>query len=162
MLRKLSNYQVNNKYQLQLLPCVCVCAVLFDSLRPHGLQPATLLYPWNFPGRNTGVGCHFLFQGSFQPRDRAHIYGFSCTGRQILSHYTTWEALPMVLCAVHLVTQLCPTLCDPMDCRPPISSVHGVSPGRILEWSAMPSSRGSSQPRDGTQVSHTAGRFFPI
>ena len=34
-----------------------------DSLRPHGLQPTRLLCPWNFPGKNTGVGCHFLFQG---------------------------------------------------------------------------------------------------
>ena len=37
--------------------------VVSDSLRPHGLQPARLLCPWNFPGKNTGVSCHFLFQG---------------------------------------------------------------------------------------------------
>ena len=35
-----------------------------NSLRPYGLQPTRLLCPWNFPGKNTGVGCHFLFQGS--------------------------------------------------------------------------------------------------
>ena len=35
-----------------------------DSLRPHGLQPARLLYPWDFPGKNNGVGCHFLLQGN--------------------------------------------------------------------------------------------------
>ena len=40
-------------------------SVLFDSLLPHGLQPARLLCPWNFPGKNTGVGCHFLPQGIF-------------------------------------------------------------------------------------------------
>ena len=38
-------------------------SVLSDSLRPHGLQPTRLLCPWNFPGKNTGVGCHFLLQG---------------------------------------------------------------------------------------------------
>ena len=41
-----------------------------------------------------------------------------------------------------------PTLCDPMDCSPPGSSVHGILQARILEWVAMSSSRGSSQPRD--------------
>ena len=45
------------------------------------------------------------------------------------------------------------TLCDPMDCSPPGVSVHGILQARILEWVAMPSSRGSSQPRDQTQVS---------
>ena len=40
--------------------------------------------------------------------------------------------------------QSCPTLCDPMDCSPPGSSVHGILQARILEWVAMPSSRGSS------------------
>ena len=43
--------------------------------------------------------------------------------------------------------QLCPTLCDPMDYSPPGSSVHGILQARILEWAAMPSSSGSSQPR---------------
>ena len=36
-----------------------------DSLQPHGLQPTRLLCPWDFPGKNTGVGCHFLLQGIF-------------------------------------------------------------------------------------------------
>ena len=53
------------------------------------------------------------------------------------------------------VTQPCLTLCDPMDCR-----VHGILQVRILEWIAIPFSRRSSQPRDRTQVSHTAGGFF--
>ena len=49
--------------------------------------------------------------------------------------------------------QSCPTLCDPMDCSPPGSSVHGLLQARILEWVAMPSSRGPSQPSDRTSVS---------
>ena len=48
-----------------------------------------------------------------------------------------------------------PNLCDPMDCSPPSSSVHGILQARILEWVAMPSSRGPSQPGDRTQVSYT-------
>ena len=43
--------------------CVCVYWVVFDSLWPHGLQPTRLLCQWDFPGKITGVGCHFLFQG---------------------------------------------------------------------------------------------------
>ena len=61
-----------------------------------------------------------------------------------------------------LVTQSCPTLCDPIDCIPPGSSVHGILQARILEWVAMPFSRVSSQPRDQTQVSHIADIFVTI
>ena len=53
------------------------------------------------------------------------------------------------------VAQLCPTLCNPMD-----YTVHEILQARILEWVAFPFSRGSSQPRDRTQVSHIAGGFF--
>ena len=61
-----------------------------------------------------------------------------------------------------LVSQSCPTCCDPMDCSPLGSSVHGILQARILEWVTIPLSRGSSQPRDQTWVSHIAGRFFTI
>ena len=61
-----------------------------------------------------------------------------------------------------LVTQSCLTLCDPTDCSPPDSSVRGISQARILEWVAMLSPRGSSQPRDQTQVSCIACGFFTI
>ena len=60
------------------------------------------------------------------------------------------------------VTQSCLTLCDPMDCNPPGSSVHGILQARILEWVAIPFFKGSSRPRDGTQVSCIAGEFFTI
>ena len=60
------------------------------------------------------------------------------------------------------VAQLCPTLCDPIDCSLPGSSVHGILQARILEWVAISFSRGSSQSRDWTQVSHIVGGFFTI
>ena len=50
-----------------------------------------------------------------------------------------------------LVTQLCPTLWDPIDCSPPGSSVHGILQAKILEWVAIPFPMGSSWPRDRTQ-----------
>ena len=58
------------------------------------------------------------------------------------------------------VAQSCLTLCDPVDCSPPGSSVHGILQARILEWVAISFSRGSSQPKDSTWVSCIAGRCF--
>ena len=59
-----------------------------------------------------------------------------------------------------LITKLCPTLCNHMDRSPPGFFVHGILQARILEWVSIPFSRGSSQPRDQTQVSHIAGGLF--
>ena len=60
------------------------------------------------------------------------------------------------------VAQLCPTLCDPMDCSPPGSSVHGILQARILEWVTISFCRGSSRPRDRTRVSGIGGRRFNL
>ena len=58
------------------------------------------------------------------------------------------------------VAQSCPTLCDPMDCSPPGSSVLGIFQARVLEWIAISFSRGSSRPRDRTRVSRIVDRRF--
>ena len=58
--------------------------------------------------------------------------------------------------------QSCPTLCDPMDCSLPGSSLHGILQARVLEWVAISFSRGSSRPRDRTQVSRIPGRRFNL
>ena len=60
------------------------------------------------------------------------------------------------------VSQSCPTLCDPIDCSLPVSSVHGIFQARVLEWAAISFSRGSSRPRDRTPVSLIVGRYFTI
>ena len=128
------------------------CSVVSDSLQPHGPEFTSLLHPWNFPSKSTRVGCHFLLQGIFPtqgsnpglPHWRQTLY--------CLSH----QGSPM------LVAQLCPSLCDAVDCSPPGSSVHGFLQARILEWVAISFSRGSSQPRDQTKGSRVAGRFFMI
>ena len=134
-----------------------------DSVRPHRWQPTRLRHPWDSPGKNTGVGCHFLLQ---------------CMKVKVKS------------------LSKCPTLCDPIDCSLPGSSIHGIfqarvlaaaaakslqsrttrcdpiagsPPGspipgilqaRILEWIAISFSRGSFQSRNRTQVSCIAGGFF--
>ena len=71
-------------------------------------------------------------------------------------------SIPTDLCVCVCFSHLVMTLCDPMDCSLPGSSVHGILQARILEWVAIPFSRGSSGPRDWTWVSCIAGRFFTI
>ena len=70
-----------------------------------------------------------------------------------------------LLCKIYVKVKVlaalsCLTLCDPMNCCSPGSSVHGILQPRILEWVAFPFSRGYSQPRDRTQVSYVASGFF--
>ena len=58
---------MSQKYKHEIFMCACsVASVVSDSLRPYGLWPTRLLRPWTFPGKNPGVGCHFLLQGIFQ------------------------------------------------------------------------------------------------
>ena len=105
-----------------------------------------------------------LSRGSSRPRDRNCVSYVSCIagfltteplGKPYKNQTDIRSQIPEVK-----VSQLCLTLYDPMDCSQQGSSVHEILHARILEWVAIPFSRGSSQPRDGTQVSHTAGRFF--
>ena len=68
------------------------CSVVPNSLRSHGLQPTRLLHPWNFPGKSTGVGCHFLLQGIFPTQGlnpgllhcRQMLYPLSYQGNPIM------------------------------------------------------------------------------
>ena len=80
----------------------------------------------------------------------------SCHGPPLSICRNWWKKMKV------LAPQSCPTLCDPMECSPPVSSVQGILQARILEWAAMPSSGGSSWPRDPIQASVSAGRFFTI
>ena len=126
-------------------------------------------------------------RGSSQSRDETHV---SFTGRQILYHWAPREAhiwcyrdckngpsppcLPastpfaLILCCffyleiVKVKSLSHVWLCDPMDCSPPGSSIHGIFKARVLEWSAISFSRGSSWPRDPTRVSCIAGRHFTV
>ena len=90
---------------------------------------------------------------SSQTRDPTHVPCFGrwipnyCTTREILEQFLKLATYSMRQVHANLL-QLFPTLCDPMDCSLLGSSVHGILQARILEWVAMPSSRGSSGPRD--------------
>ena len=85
-------------------------AVVSNSVWPHRWQPTRLRRPWDSPGKNIGVGCHFLLQ---------------C----------------MKVKSESEVIQSCLTLCNPMDCSLPGSSIHGVFQARVLEWGAIAFSR---------------------
>ena len=83
------------------IQCSCFCevaSVLSDSVWPQRWQPTRLRHPWDSPGKNTGVGCHFLLQ-CMKVRSESEV------------------------------TQSCPTLSDPMNCRPD-SSIHGIFAGK--------------------------------
>ena len=85
--------------------CSCCCyvaLVVSDSVQPHKQQPTRLPRPWYFPGKNTGVGCHFLLQ---------------C----------------MTVKSESEVAQSSQTLCNPVDCSPPASSIHGIIQARLLD-----------------------------
>ena len=77
-----------------------------NSVRPQTQQPTKLRRPWDSPGKNTGVGCHFLPQ---------------C----------------MKVKSESEVAQLCPTLCNLMDCSLPGSTIHGIFQARVMEWGTL-------------------------
>ena len=90
-------------------------------------------------------------------------FGLGCFCCRWIAIYWIYLRPPVFLLYVCvLVTQSCPTLCDPMDCSLTGSSVPGVLQARILDWVAMPFSTGSSWPRHQTRVSWIASRFFTM
>ena len=136
------------------------CSAVFDSLRLHELYPARLLCPWDFfPGKNTGVGCHFLLQGIFLTHRL----------KLCLPHWQE-DSLPLVppgkphsiYSSLHLVyisvqfssfAQSCLTLCDPMNCSMPGFSVHH----QCLEFTQTHVHRVG----DAIQPSHPLSSFSP-
>ena len=104
-----------------------------------------------------------IVRKSLSTRKRPANIPLSC-GRQCARFVNRFFSVLMASeCVRAQRLQLCPTLWDPMDYSPPASSVHRILQARTWEWVAMPSSKGSSQPRDQTQascISCTAGRFF--
>ena len=95
---------------------------------------------WDFPGKNTGVGCHALLQGIFPTQGlNLHLLGLLHwqMGSSSLAPpgkpLCTFSSLQFSSVQFSSVAQSCPTLCHPMGCSPSSSSVHGDSPARILE-----------------------------
>ena len=129
-------------------------SVVSDSLWPHGLYS-----PWNSPGQNTGVGSLSLLQGIF-PTQGSNPGLLHC--RRILYQLSHKGGLNTTISEIVLVAQPCLTLCNPMDCSPspPGPSVHRNLQARILEWVAIPFSKGSSQPRELSVLQNKQHRKF--
>ena len=118
--------------------CCCVLGlVLSDSSQSHRLQPTRLLCPWDFPDKNTGVGCHFLLQGNFpiQGSNPCHQYllywqtdslPMCHLGSPMLStslfKYIISFILTTLFSSVQLLSRV--RLCNPMDCNMPGFFVH--------------------------------------
>ena len=83
-----------------------------------------------------------------------------CCWRECKLVQPLWRTVWRFLESESEVTQSCPTLCDPIDCSLPSSSVHGILQARIVDWVAISFSRGSSRHREWTRVSHIGGRRF--
>ena len=137
--------------------CPTLCDPMDCSLpgfSVHGISPARIL-EW--------VTISFS-RGSSRPRNRTWV---SCIGGRRFNLWAIREAQFQVYSKVNqlyicMKVKSSLTLCNPMDCSPPGSSVHGIFQTRVLECVAISFSRGSSQPRDRTQVSHTASRCFTV
>ena len=125
-----------------------------NSVRPHRQQPTRLLRPWESPGKNTGVGCHFLLQ-CMKGKSESEVtqscptlsnpMDCSLPGSSIHGTFpgkNTGVGCHFLLQCMNVrnqseVSQSCPTLSDLMDCSPPGSSVHGIFQARVLEWGAI-------------------------
>ena len=138
-----------------------------DSVRPHRRQPTRLPCPWDSPGKNTEVGCHFLLQCMKVKSESEvaqwcptllHPMDCSLPGSSIHGIFQArvleWGAITfsrqtfvgkvmsllfnmLSAAAAAKSLQLCPTLCDPIDGSPPGSPVPGILQARTLEWVAI-------------------------
>ena len=90
-----------------------------DSLRPHGLEPAKFLCPWDFPGRNTGMGCHFILQGIFLESNLIFLW-------LLHSQADSFQLSHLQFISVQLLSRV--QLCDPTHCSTPGLPVHRQLP----------------------------------
>ena len=104
---------------------------MLDSLRLHGLRHTSLLCLWDSPGKNTGMGSHFLPQNIFLTQESKPSP--MSPASPIAGRFFTAEPPGKPQLHLLLVTQSCPSLCNPMDWGMPGSSVHGILQARILE-----------------------------
>ena len=126
-----------------------------DSMRPHRWQPTRLRRPWDSPGKNTGVGCHFLLQ-CMSVKSESEIAQSCPTLRDPMdcslpgssvhgifqARVLEWVAIAfsddkLASTAAAKSLQSCPTLCDPIDGSPPGSPIPGILQARMLEWVAI-------------------------
>ena len=147
----------NISESVNCLVCLTLCNAMNFSLPGSSVHDS--------PGKNTGVGCHTLLQEICLPNQGIKPTSPTLQVDSLASEPPGKPTVILWLCKgeseSHSVVSN-PLRLNPMDCSLPGSSVHGILQARILEWVAVPFSRGSSQPRDQTQVSRIAGGFFIV
>ena len=123
-------------FWLSMCPTCCCCcqvsSVVSNSVRPHRWQPTRFPCPWNSPGKNTGMGCHFLLQ-CVKVKSESEV-AQSCP---TLSNPMDCGLPGSSAAAAVKLLQLCPTLCDPIDSSPPGFPALGILQARTLEWVAI-------------------------
>ena len=126
-------------------------------------NPIHLGLPRWLTGKESACQCRRRRRQGFNPRVRKILGTGNGNTLSILSWKIPWtEESGKLQSVCAKLLQSCPMLCEPVDCSPPGSSVHGSLQARILEWVAIPFFGGSSQRRDRSQVFCTADRFFTI
>ena len=156
-------WKVDLRFALSCCSCLGDLCTVSKSLVPHLApalhQPGLLHQYLQVQGesgsrscRGPGVAATLLLR----------LRGVPCARSQGCTHGAETQSPNLTVVAVVLLAQSCPTLCG-TDCSLPGFSAHGILQARILEWTAIPFSKGSFQPRNPTQlVSCTASRFFTI
>ena len=133
---------------------VCGILVSWPGTEPESPELESRFLITGLPGKS---------QSTDYEADRLHLPASLCYTLAVTLHITWPPGLLKCTCVCSVI-QSCPTLCNPMDCSPPDSSVHGVFQARIPKWVDVSSSGGSSQPRNQTSVSPLApalaGGFF--
>ena len=139
--------------------CVLVTQLCLTLCGPIDYKPTRFLCPWNSSGKNTGVGCRALLQGIFLTQ------GSNLGLPQILYHLShleiTWRSEHIHVIRTQIKKQnILSTSESPSVPLASLTPVHRILQARILEWVAVPSSRGSSQPSDQTCVSYVMSNSF--
>ena len=142
------SFWVREHCSVCLIPPPAMCSLdaqLSPTLRPHGLYPTRLLWPWDSPGKNTGMGCHFLLQEIFPIQVpnlcRLHLLHWQADSLLLAppgQHRSVYHTAYLGQ-SVSSVAQSCPTLCDPMDCSTPGLPVHHLLPEFTQTESMRPS-----------------------
>ena len=142
---------------------LCLISAYIDSSHPiclthrktfpvqfHDLWRSPTLWPYPYDALYT-LPCYTHLH--FHMKCKLWIYYLFMIKFCLAPRKTSTKEYIFNLCVCVWVPQSCPTICDPMDCNPRGSSVHGISQARILDWVAIPFSRVPSQPRDWTCIS---------
>ena len=139
-------------YVLIAAAAAAVTSVVSDFVRPHRWQPPRLSHPWDSPGKNTGMGCHFLLLRGIFLTQRLNPCLLLSPALAVdslpLSHreaYVQINSMPAAAAAAKSL-QSCPTLCNPIDGSPPGSPVPGILQARTLEWVEVQHSRQNHVP----------------